>query len=211
MRESLSNITHIKKLAVILLGLKLGMRQGAIRNLKLQDIHINNSGLEAHYSELGSNPRLDGRENAIYIPPWYDRSENKSVNPRVLPLDDEMRQVLTQYLQVRPDCGEPWVFISQTHHEKIRDKDGINRHWREQLRPHIKAADYEKELTSHFGRHWFSTYWKIEKEMQKEYVQYMRGDKIGDGVDGDSIEEYLHSYYPDIEDRYREEIYKLLP
>lgn len=210
MRAALADITHVFKLAVILMGLKLGMRQGEIRNVQLQDIHLENSELQDHYPELGSHRRLDGRNNAIFIPSRYNRPGNKSRNPRVLPLDEEMRRVLTQYLLIRPDCGESWVFLSQTHHDRIKDKDGINKHWREQIRPHISAEEYEKELTSHFGRHWFSTFWKMENPIGKEYVQYMRGDKIGDGREGDSIDEYLHAYYPDIKERYRDEIYKLL-
>ncbi|MXV63016.1 tyrosine-type recombinase/integrase [Natronorubrum sp. JWXQ-INN-674] len=197
MRAALAEITHVFKLAVILMGLKLGMRQGEIRNVQLRDIHIENTELQNHYPELGSHRRLDGRKNAIFIPSQHNRPGNKSERPRILPLDEEMRRVLTQYLLIRPDCGEPWVFLSQTHHDRIRDKDGINRHWKEQIRPHISADEYEKELTSHFGRHWFSTFWKMENPIGKEYAQYMRGDKIGDGREGDTIDEYLHAYYPD--------------
>ncbi|MFC4540830.1 tyrosine-type recombinase/integrase [Halosolutus amylolyticus] len=210
MREVLADITHVFKLAVILMGLKLGMRQGEIRNVKLEDIHIENAELQDHYPELGSHHRLAGQKNAIFIPTKYHRPGNKSRYPRILPLDEEMRSVLTQYLLIRPDCGEPWVFLSQTHHDRIKDKDGINRHWKEQVRSHISAEAYEKELTSHFGRHWFSTFWKMENPIEKEYVQYMRGDKIGDGREGEPIDEYLHGYYSDIEDQYRNEIYKLL-
>lgn len=208
MREILDDVTHIFSLVVLMMGIKLGMRQAEIRNVKLKDIHIEHSEIQSHYSDLGTHDRLDGYANAIYIPSRYNRPENKSEQPRALPLDDEMRQVLTQYLLIRPDCGEPWVFLSQTNHERIRDKDGINRHWREQVRPHVEAEDHQKELTSHFGRHWFTTYWKIHQGKQKEYSQYMRGDDIGDGED--SIDEYLHAYYSDIEQMYRDEIYKLL-
>jgi len=210
MRTAVADITHVFKLAVILMGLKLGMRQGEIRNVKLKDIHMENTELQSHYPELGTHRRLGEWKNAIFIPAAYNRPGNKSDRPRILPLDEEMRRVLTQYLLIRPDCGEPWVFLSQTHHERILDKDGINRHWREQIRPYIHAEEYEKELTSHFGRHWFSTFWKMENPIGKEYVQYMRGDKIGDGQEGDTIDEYLHAYYPDIEDQYRNEIYRLL-
>lgn len=210
MRVALADITHAFKLAVIFLGVKLGMRQGEIRNVQLRDIHIENSELQAHYPELGSHRRLNDFTNAIFIPSKFNREGNKSKRPRVLPLDEELRRVLTQYLLIRPDCGEPWVFLSQTQHERIRDKDGINRHWREQMRPHFPAAEHEDEVTSHFGRHWFTTYWKLEIGMEKEYVQFMRGDKIGDGKDSEPINAYLHAYYSDIEDRYRDEIYKLL-
>lgn len=208
LREALDDVTHLFILTVLMMGLKLAMRQAEIRNVKLKDIHIENSELQKHYPELGTHKRLTDFDNAIYIPSQDERPGNKSENPRVLPLDDEMRQVLTQYLLIRPDCGEPWVFLSQTHHERIKDKDGINRHWRDQMRPHVEAEDYERELTSHFGRHWFTSYWKIHENMNKELVEYMRGDNIGD--DEDTISEYLHAYYPDIEDKYREKIYKLL-
>lgn len=107
MRTAVANITHVFKLAVILMGLKLGMRQGEIRNVKLKDIHIESTELQNHYPELGIHRRLDGRKNAIFIPAAYNRPGNKSDRPRILPLDEEMRRVLTQYLLIRPDCGEP--------------------------------------------------------------------------------------------------------
>lgn len=210
MRDALKQVTHIMKRAMILMNLKLGMRQGEVRNVQLKDIHIANKELQRHYPTFGTHPRLKGHHNAIYIPSRNERSGNKSKRPRMLPLDDEMRQVLLQYLLIRPDCGEPWVFVSQTDHERIRDKDGINRHWREEIRPQFKVEDHHKELTSHFGRHWFTTYWKIERNMERELVEYMRGDVLGKSTGSEGIDEYLHAYYPDIEDRYREEIYKLL-
>lgn len=210
MREALNEVTHIMKLAVIMMGLKLGMRQGEIRNIKLKEIHISNSELFDYYSSLGTHRRLDDRKNAIFIPSRFQRPGNKSKMPRVLPLDDEMRRVLTQYLLIRPDSGEHWLFLSQTNHDKIRNKDGLNRYWKEQLRPQFEYKDYHRELTSHFGRHWFTTYWKIDRDIPRENVQYMRGDKIGKSIDRDGLDDYLHQYYESIEDLYREEIYKLL-
>jgi integrase/recombinase XerD len=210
LREVLSPITHFFALTVILLGFKLGMRQGEIRNVRLQDIHLRNSELQNHYETLGTHPRLTEYQNSIYIPSRYERPGNKSHEPRVLPLDDEMRHCLTQYLLIRPDCGESEVFVSQTDHERIRDKDGINRYWRRQIRPQIEIEEHHDEITSHFGRHYFTTYWKVEQNVAREYVQYMRGDKVGKSNSNESIDEYLHAYYEDIEELYREEIYKLL-
>lgn len=210
LREVLSPITHLFALTVILLGFKLGMRQGEIRNVSLQDIHLTNSELQNHYETLGTHPQVTEYQNAIYIPSRYERPGNKSHEPRVLPLDDEMRHCLTQYLLIRPDCGESEVFVSQTDHERIRDKDGINRYWRRQIRPQIEIEEHHDEITSHFGRHYFTTYWKVEQNVAREYVQYMRGDKVGKSNSNESIDDYLHTYYEDIEELYREEIYKLL-
>lgn len=67
-------------------------------------------------------------------------------------------------------------------------------------------------MASHFGRHWFTTYWRTEQNLQHELLQYMRGDRVSghaDSLEASSIDPYLHIYYEDIEDRYRQDIYTL--
>jgi integrase/recombinase XerD len=46
--------------------------------------------------------------------------------------------------------------------------------------------------------------------MQREQLQYMRGDRIAPIDDfPDPVDDYLHPYYDDIEDTYRRGIFKL--
>ncbi len=44
------------------------------------------------------------------------------------------------------------------------------------------AAEYQKHrnIRSHYGRNFFTNYWKIQENIPRELVQYMRGDKLVD-------------------------------
>ena len=117
LREKVGKINHIRDRAIVAVQLKLGLRATEVCNIKLADFDIQNSELRRHYPDLGSHPQLEGRENAIYVPSRNERDGNKSHRPRVLPLDDEVRRALLQYLLMRPDMDRPWLFLSQTKHQ----------------------------------------------------------------------------------------------
>ena len=211
MQNVVRSVTDIRRRTLICLQLKLGLRAGEVSNIQLADINLTNAELARHYPELGTNPNIAKYKNAIYIPPSKERDGNKSKRPRVLPLDDETRLFLLQYLLIRPDAGEPWVFLSKKTHTKI-DKKIVNKEWRAAF----SAARFDetekfKAVTSHFGRHWFTTHWRVQENVPRELVQYMRGDKLGEGARNhrDAIDTYLHAYYEDIKDLYLERIYKL--
>ena len=66
-------------------------------------------------------------------------------------------------------------------------------------------------MTSHFGRHYFTTWWRVKQDLNRELVKYMRGDKQGmeSGVGREGMDHYLHAYYEDIENIYLGRIFKL--
>ena len=208
LRDILTDVKHIRERAVIATQLKLGLRATETSNIKLADVDIQNTELREHYPDLGTNPRLDGHENAVCIP--HDREGNKSKRPRVLPLDDELRRVILRYLLGRPDAGTPWLFLSPERHEQLRGRD-VNDVWKDHFHPEYAETDEHRAVTSHFGRHRFTTFWRVEQDTPRELVKYMRGDKPGAGAHEDrgGIDHYIHSYYEDIEDLYRENIYRL--
>jgi integrase/recombinase XerD len=208
LRDVLEGVTHVRDRAIIALQLKLGLRATEVCNLQLSDIDIQNADLRAHYPELGSNPRLEGRQNAVYVP--HDREGNKSQRPRLLPLDDELRRVLLRYLLIRPDTGGPWVFLSLTRHEQLRKQD-INQPWKDAFRPEYAETEQHRAVTSHYGRHYFTTYWRVEEDLNRELIKYMRGDTAGSMSiqERGAIDEYIHTYYEDIGNLYRENIFKL--
>jgi len=210
LREMMASVTHLRKRAIIGMQLKLGLRAGEVSNVKLNDLSLNIEELASHYPELGSERRLEGRPNAIYVPPGDERPGNKSRRPRVLPLDDELRRLLVRYLLVRPENGEPWLFLSQKSHSKINKKT-VNKVWKDALHPEYAETEQYRPVTSHFGRHRFSTWWRVEQDVNRELVKYMRGDKPGSrsAKTREAIDAYLHTYYEDIEDLYLENIYKL--
>lgn len=203
------DIKHIRDRALIVTQLKLGLRASEASNIKLSEIHIANSELQEHYEELGTHPALEGRQNAVYIP--HDRKRNKSKRPRVLPLDDELRRLLLQYLLCRPDNGRPWVFLSKSGGKKL-DPDNINDIWKKYFRPEYDPTERYRGVSSHYGRHYFTTWFKIERDWSRDLIQYMRGDRQSGGdmqSSRDAIDSYIHAWYEDIEDRYRQEIFKL--
>jgi len=197
------DIKHIRDRALIVTQLKLGIRASEASNIKLSEIHIANSELQEHYEKLGSHPALEGRKNAVYIP--HDRKRNKSKRPRVLPLDDE------KYLLCRPDNGRPWVFLSKSSGKKL-DQDNINDIWKKYFRPEYEPTERYRGVSSHYGRHYFTSWFKIQRDWPRELIKYMRGDRQSSGdmqSSRDAIDSYIHAWYEDIEDRYRQEIFKL--
>lgn len=205
-RDHVADITHIRDRAIVLMQLKLGLRVTELCNIKFSEMHIANQDVLEHYDEMGSAPRLT-YENAVYIP--ADRPGNKSEVPRILPLDDELRAALVRYLLIRPDNGEPWVFLTQTQRGQMQKQD-INPIWKDAFQPEYAETEYHRGITSHFGRHFFTNFWRFEQGLEPELVKYMRGDKLEDAFEeADSMSDYLHPQYEDIEDTYRENVFKL--
>jgi integrase/recombinase XerD len=87
--------------------------------------------------------------------------------------------------------------------------DPINTVWKAHFHEYNQAEEY-REVTTHYGRHYFTRYWKIQEEIQRELVQYMRGDELGDTRSGDSIDDYLAAYYEDIKTIYLDRVPKFL-
>ena len=61
-----------------------------------------------------------------------------------------------------------------------------------------------------FGHHWFSSYVRLEIGLDREHVQYMRGDRIEPRDEfPDSIDDYLHPKYEQVEMPYWNNVFKL--
>lgn len=208
--DIIQEVNHIRQRLIIVLQLKLGLRASEVANLQLQDVNLGIADIRDCYPELGSHSMVEDRENAVYIAPKGERDRNKSGRPRVLPLDGETRRALVEYLLIRPDAGNPWVILSKTHHAKM-ENEGINRAWLDAFQPEYQETEQHRGVTSHYGRHRFTTYWQVEEEINRELVKYMRGD-LARGApldDRSAMDEYIHTYYEDIESLYRNRIYKL--
>lgn len=207
--QIIRDCTNIRERLFLIWLLKLGMRVGEFLNVKIKDISISHPRLKDSYPSLGTREEITSYENCIYIPSKYVQDGNKSHRPRILPLDDELRHVLLQYLMIRPQVDEPWLILSQRTNEKIARGDPINAVWKDHFKEINQAEDY-RDVTTHYGRHYFTRYWKIREEISRELVQYMRGDKLGDAKSGDSIDEYLAAYYEDINSVYTDRVPKFL-
>lgn len=207
--EIVRTITDVRDRLIVVLQLKLGLRAGEVSNLRLENLAVDHEELNTAYPEIGSNPAVENLSRTVFIPSRYEEQGNKSHRARLLPLDDEVYQSVVQHLLVRPDTGNQWVFQSHTTASKITP-EAINRVWTSVFRPAYDETENHRAVTSHFGRHRFSTYWQVECEIPRELVQYMRGDRIeGADPNRETIDSYIHTYYTDIEQIYLENIYSL--
>lgn len=204
----IEQIKHVRDRAMVILQPKLAMRATAVTNIRLADINLTGETVRRHFPELGTHPKVEDRPNAIYIPSRYERDGNKSYKDRILPLDEETRRALRRYLLVRPENDDGWLFLSKTNHGKLT-RNEPNRAWKEGF-PEFEETDDYRGITSHYGRHFFSTWWDIREDVNTQLVKWMRGDKFGnDRGSKESIDHYRHVYYDDIEDLYRRRIFKL--
>jgi len=208
LRDVLTDVPHVRDRAIITAQLKLGLRVSELCNIQLSEVDIQNTELREHYPNLGTHRMLEDRPNAVYIP--HDRAENKSKRPRVLPLDNELKRVLLRYLLIRPDTDQPWLFLADATHDRLLQA-GVMDAWKNAFRPEYDETEHHRAVTSHFGRHRFTTYWRVERDVNYELIQYMRGDKTGraPGEGRGAIDRYIHTYYEDIEPIYRKQIYTL--
>lgn len=208
LREMVGSVTDLRARTIVVLQVKLGLRAGEVTNIRLCDFRMSGAEATRHYSEVGTQDRLDDYDHVIYIPSRHERDGNKSSRPRLLPLDDEVRTLLNRYLFVRPDNGEPWLFLSLKSHTQMTTK-GVNRVWKDAFHPKYAETDEYRPVTSHFGRHRFTTYWRVEQSVNRQLVKYMRGDRTGAYENGRGMNAYLHAYYEDIESLYRKSIFNL--
>lgn len=208
LQDIVEDIDHIQDRAFIVGQLKLGLRASEMANIKISELNITNSEVEKHYPEMGSSAHVSGIGNAVYIP--HDREGNKSERPRILPIDEELRRLWMNYLLIRPDNDEPWLFLSRANNTQV-DSEAINDAWKRHFRPEYEETQQHRAVSSHYGRHRFTTFWRVEQDVNRELIKYMRGDTSAGGIadPAGGIDHYIHSYYEDIEPLYRKRIYKL--
>ena len=206
--EKLRQVKHIRDRAIILTQLKLGLRASEVANIQLRDIHLVNREVRRFYTAMATHWMVEDRPNSVCIPAKFDRPGNKSKRPRVLPLDEELRRTLIRYLLVRPDADTNAFFLSKQNHHPI-DNEVVIRAWKKPFSEYA-ADDRYRAINSHYGRHFFTTYWTVSQDLNRELVKYMRGDVVRHQTLGDrgAIDDYIHTYYEDIAPIYRERIYK---
>lgn len=214
MRAFVADVTHPLKRAMIVTMLKTGMRVGELCNLDLRDLSID------AVDDVERRGALDGRGDALYVsaePRVGDptngevrSASNKRKRSTIVPVDDELRRVLTTWLAVRPDprsTAEP-LFMSTSgqwgarvtpkmvHH--VVETHAAERGWYRQ------GGGAEENVTPHYFRHFFTTHLR-DRTGDRGIVKYLRGD-----VAGDIIDTYTHNWGDRVRETYDRHIYQLL-
>jgi len=211
MGHLIRQIKNILNRAFVVCQVKHGLRGGQACNIQLQDVKLKHEEINDLYPDLGTHPKLsDIDDDAIYYPPSSERQGGKSKRPIVLPVDNELKRLLVRYLRQRPPIEEPWLFLNPATCGEILTPYANRRFWKDAFHPKYSETEMNRPVTSHYGRHWFNTYWKKNIDINSEHLKYMRGDKQGDlNFDSqDVIYTYIHTYYFDIKGMYLRDIFK---
>lgn len=217
MRSFVADVSHPLERALVVTMLKTGMRVGELCNLDLRDLSIGaGDGLDT----VDHRGTLEGRGDALYVSAEprtgvetngeVRSASNKRKRSTVVPVDDELRHVLTTWLAVRPDprsAADP-LFVSTSGqwgarvtpkmvHHVVR-KHASERGWYRQ------GGGAEENVTPHYFRHFFTTHLR-DRTGDRGIVKYLRGD-----VAGDIIDTYTHNWGDRVRETYERHIYQIL-
>ncbi len=215
MREFVAEISHPLDRAVVLTLLKTGIRAGELCNLDLRDV-----SLAVETVEDTHRPRLDGRPDSIYVDNTpaqgnvYNEERRTASNKRkratTIPIDEELAEVLKQWLGVRPDPiskAKP-LFLSTGDDWGHRLSPGMVHHL---VETHAREFGWyrdgggpEQNVTPHYFRHFFTTHLR-DRTGDRGVVKYLRGD-----VAKDVIDTYTHDWGDRVRQEYEANIYRLL-
>lgn len=207
LREIVRDITNIRERALTVTQLKLGCRSSELANIDFSDISIEHDEVREHYPEMGTHPKIKHYENAVYIP--SGRDGNKRDVDTILPLDEETRQAIVDWLLIRPDNGKDAVFFTAKGNRPSHND--IAHFWKQYWWPEYKhdVDDYYHSITPHWCRHHFTTWWS-NQGITRLQRKYMRGDRTDEfNRRRSAMDSYMHEYYENIEPVYREGIFQL--
>ena len=219
MRAFVSSITHPLHRAVVCTLLKTGVRVGELCNLDLRDVRLTDDAVNAAYT-LGTRPALDGRRDSLYVTPAATVGEslngevrtasNKRKRETVIPIDDELRDVLRAWLAIRPDTtssAEP-LFVATAEEWGARLDPAAVRHVVEgHARDHgwyRTGGGADENVTPHYFRHFFTTHLR-DTTGDRGVVKYLRGD-----VADDVIDTYTHNWGDQVRETYEANVFSLL-
>jgi site-specific recombinase XerD len=218
MQQFASDIKHPLKRAVIGTFLKTGIRVGELCALNTSDVYIEGE-------EEFDNPRDELIEFASqtdldcpgFLYMKEDRSEIEGAdsvqvkrnNACITPIDEELENVLTGWVYMRPDpltddrplflsTGGEWgKRLTPAMARKIVEPLARDRGWYE------TGAGAESNVTPHYFRHFFTTHLR-QRSGDTGLVEYLRGDSTENIID-----DYTHAWGDEYQTQYLRNIYSV--
>ncbi|MCU4742186.1 tyrosine-type recombinase/integrase [Halobacteria archaeon AArc-m2/3/4] len=216
MRAFVETVSHPLERAIVVTLLKTGMRVGELCNLDLRDLTISTDELAI---ELDTRVQLEGRPNSLYVDSEPVRgvtvngeertASNKRKRATVVPVDDELRTALLEWLAIRPDAvsnAEPlFLDTGDSWGERLQPSDVryiVEQHARRHGWYRTGGGSAEN-VTPHYFRHFFTTHLR-DRTGDRGVVKYLRGD-----VASDIIDTYTHNWGDQVRSVYERNIYSL--
>ncbi len=219
MRRFVGEITHPSDRAIVMTLLKTGMRVGELCNLDMRDLALGNDAVHQEY-DISPRGQLDSHDRTLYVDAGILCGEvvngeertasNKRKRSTLVPIDDELADVLTRWLAIRPDPrseADP-LFLSTrdawgTRMTPDMVRSIVESHAREQGW-HRTGGGAEENVTPHYFRHFFTTHLR-DRTGDRGIVKYLRGD-----VAEDIIDTYTHNWGDRVRAVYESHIYRLV-
>jgi integrase/recombinase XerC len=216
MREFVGSIAHPLERAAVVTLLKTGMRVGELCNLDLRDCHLAVPELDLEWT-----PRveLEQRPASLFVDSEPTRgravngeertASNKRKRETVIPVDDELRRALLEWLAIRPDPVSPadplFLDTRDSWGERLEPADVryvVEKHARDRGWYRTGGGATEN-VTPHYFRHFFTTHLR-DRTGDRGIVKYLRGD-----VASDIIDTYTHNWGDQVRTVYERNIYSL--
>ncbi|WP_254764002.1 tyrosine-type recombinase/integrase [Natrinema marinum] len=216
MRSFVADIAHPLERAVVITLLKTGMRVGELCNLDLCDLSLETPEIDLEWS-----PRvgLERRPSSLFVSAEPARgttvngeertASNKRKRDTVVPVDDELRRALLEWLAIRPDAVSParplFLDTGESWGERLEPSDVryiVEKHARERGW-YRTGGGTQENVTPHYFRHFFTTHLR-DRTGDRGIVQYLRGD-----VAGDVIDTYTHNWGDRVQETYLDCIYSV--
>lgn len=216
MQSFVESIHHPLERALVVTLLKTGMRVGECCNLDLRDLNLETPELDLEWSH---RVQLDRRPSSLYVSSEPARgtvvngerrtASNKRKRDTVVPIDEELRRALCEWLAIRPDpvSGAEPLFLDtrDSWGERLTPADVryvVEKHARERGWYRTGGGTTEN-VTPHYFRHFFTTHLR-DRTGDRGIVQYLRGD-----VASDVIDTYTHDWGDRVRETYLQHIYSL--
>jgi len=216
MQSFIDRLSHPLDQAIVVTLLKTGIRAGELCNLDQRDLNLADDPRE----DVTVRPQLEGRPDSLYVSATPERgsqtngerrqASNKRQRDTVIPVDSELRTVLSQWLAIRPDP------VSNGHPLFVGTADNWGRRFTTDMVHHTvtshasdvgwyhDGAGAADNVTPHYFRHFFTTHLR-DRTGDRGIVKYLRGD-----VAQDIIDTYTHDWGSRVRDVYETHIYQLL-
>lgn len=179
--KMVSSTIDTRDKAMLVLLLKTGIRRGEMISLEVEDVDLQNMSLLLRPTAKRSNRQIYfDEETTRTLSRWLRQREMRKKSTKALFLSDKGKRL--QKNGVRKAI------------EKAAERAGLHD-------PNSKHL--EDRFSPHCCRHWFTTH-LMRSGMQREYVQWLRGDEIKEAVDI-----YFHVDPKDVKESYLAHIPKL--
>ncbi|MFU8868287.1 tyrosine-type recombinase/integrase [Natronococcus sp.] len=136
-------------------------------------------------------------------------ASNKRKRETVIPVDDELRRALLEWLAIRPDPVSPadplFLDTRDSWGERLEPADVqyvVEKHARERGW-HRTGGGATENVTPHYFRHFFTTHLR-DRTGDRGIVKYLRGD-----VADDVIDTYTHNWGDQVRTVYERNVYSL--